>query len=69
MVKKTGILLYADDLVLLAETEHELQLMLDTLCLWCGNNKIKVNQEKRLSTLELHLYRNHRLISNAVATF
>ena len=44
--EKTGILLYADDLVLLAETEHELQLMLDTLCLWCGNNKIKVNQEK-----------------------
>ena len=32
--KKTGLLLYADDLVLKAETERELQLMLDTLRIW-----------------------------------
>ena len=44
--EKTGILLYADDLVLMAETEPELQLMLDTLSIWCRNNKIRVNQEK-----------------------
>ena len=29
--EKPGLLLYADDLVLMAETERELQLMLDTL--------------------------------------
>ena len=46
MMKKTGILLYADDLVLMAETESELQLMLDTLSIWCRNNKIRVNQEQ-----------------------
>ena len=44
--EKAGILLYADDLVLMAETEPELQLMLDTLNIWCRNNKSRVNQEK-----------------------
>ena len=30
----------------MAETEPELQLMLDTLSIWCRNNEIRVNQEK-----------------------
>ncbi|MCG8033469.1 MAG: reverse transcriptase family protein, partial [Candidatus Thiodiazotropha taylori] len=41
-----GILLYADDLVLVADNETDLQLMLNTLSIWCTNNKISVNSEK-----------------------
>ena len=44
--EKVGILLYADDLVLIAENETNLQLMLDTLGIWCRNNNICVNGEK-----------------------
>ena len=44
--ERVGILLYADDLVLIAENELDLQLMLDTLGVWCRNNKNSVNSEK-----------------------
>ena len=40
------IFLYADDLVLIAENELELQLMEHTLGILCRNNKISVNSEK-----------------------
>ena len=39
-------LLYADDLVLLAETEEDLQCMLDTVLLWCRKWHMKINPKK-----------------------
>ena len=44
--EKVSVLLYADDLVLLAETEADLQKLLDTLSNWCTRNHIKVNEDK-----------------------
>ena len=41
-----GILLYADDIVLLADNEKELQDMLDILNLWCVSNIMSVNAIK-----------------------
>jgi hypothetical protein len=40
------VLLYADDLVLLAETPQELQLMMDKLHLFCQYNDMTVNTKK-----------------------
>ena len=42
-----SILLYADDIVLLAETEEDLQRMLNVLAEWCESWKMKINNEKR----------------------
>ena len=39
-------LLYADDLVLLAETKDDLQCMLDTVFLWCRKWHMKINPPK-----------------------
>ena len=44
--EKVSVLLYADDLVLLAETEADLQKLLDTLSNWCTRNHIRVNEDK-----------------------
>ena len=41
-----SILLYADDIVLLAENEVNLQLMLSTLEKWCRDWKLDVNLKK-----------------------
>ena len=41
-----SVLLYADDIVLIAPTEENLQLMLDTMNSWCKKWKLTVNQEK-----------------------
>ena len=41
-----SVLLYADDIVLIAPTEENLQLMLDTMNSWCRKWKLTVNQEK-----------------------
>ena len=40
------MLLYADDLVLMANSETELQTLLNTLQLWCVGNDMTVNQTK-----------------------
>ena len=40
-------LLYADDTVLMAETPGQLQSALDTMSLYCDNNKLSVNAEKQ----------------------
>ena len=40
------VLLYADDLVLLAETPQELQAMMDKLSLFCQHNGMTVNIKK-----------------------
>ena len=44
--EKIGILLNADDLVLISDNEADLQAMIDILNNWCENNKINVNAEK-----------------------
>jgi len=36
-------LLYADDIVLLAKTESDLQKLLDGLYTWCNNNNMTIN--------------------------
>jgi hypothetical protein len=41
-----SILLYADDIVILAKNEQNLQLMLDCLCEWCQNNHMLINMTK-----------------------
>ena len=41
-----SILMYADDVVLIVETEHDLQCMLDLLNEWCATNKMSVNDAK-----------------------
>ena len=41
-----SILLYADDIILLALTEGDLQIMLNGLNDWCNNWKLRVNLKK-----------------------
>jgi hypothetical protein len=45
-VSSSPNLLYADDVVLLAENEKDLQMMLDVLNFWCKNNALYVNVNK-----------------------
>ena len=45
--EKVCIMLYADDIVLLAETETDLQLLLDALSDWCGRNGMDVTRDVR----------------------
>ena len=42
-IDEVSILLYADDIVLLAETQKNLQKMLDCLNQWCDSWKIYIN--------------------------
>ena len=44
--RKVSILLYADDAVLLAESEQELQLLVDRFCMVCSKRKLKINENK-----------------------
>ena len=44
--EKVGILVYADDVVLLAENEEELQQLLHELHLWCATNRLEININK-----------------------
>ena len=44
--ERIGILLYADDIVLIAENENDLQLLLDILNTWCKHKALNVNFEK-----------------------
>jgi hypothetical protein len=43
---KISILLYADDIVIIAESENELQTILDTVHEWCSNWRLKINRDK-----------------------
>ena len=45
-MKKICILLYADDVVFLAENEKDLQTLLDALNVWCHKNDLIVNCDK-----------------------
>ena len=40
------ILLYADDIVLISESELNLQIMLDFVNSWCNKWQMKINNEK-----------------------
>ncbi len=53
-----SILFYADDIVLLAETEPELQTMLNKLNEWCSKWKMKINETK---TNVVHFGNKHQL--------
>ena len=44
-----SILLYANDIVLLAENENDLQSMLNLLDTWCSSNHLKMNPIKSQS--------------------
>ena len=44
--EKICILLYADDIVLLAETANDLQVLLDALHDWCCTNDMNTNSMK-----------------------
>jgi hypothetical protein len=44
--EKLAILLYADDVVLLAENEKDLQKIMDVFNFWCTNNALYVNVNK-----------------------
>ncbi|MES9880125.1 MAG: reverse transcriptase family protein [Sedimenticola sp.] len=44
--ERVCILLYADDIVLIAETEDDLQTMLSVLGTWCTENRLQVNPTK-----------------------
>ena len=44
--ERVSILLYADDIVLLAENENDLQSMLNLLDTWCSSNHLKINPTK-----------------------
>lgn len=46
MVIKTGIVLYADDIVLSSENESDLQIKLNTLNIWCNKKCLQVNRSK-----------------------
>ena len=39
-------LLYADDMVLITETEEQLQKLLDMMYVWCKKWQLKVNKER-----------------------
>ena len=44
---KVCILQYADDIVIMAETQQELQTLLEIVPTWCNANSVQVNLEKK----------------------
>ena len=44
--EKVCFLLYADDVVLLGENEHDLQRFMNALNEWCDQNQLFVNEDK-----------------------
>ena len=44
--EKVTALLYADDLALVASSEHDLQILLNELNDWCTQNNLTINQKK-----------------------
>ena len=50
--EKVGMLVHADDIVLLAENEEELQQLLHELNLWCENKLKSVPANPKLYILE-----------------
>ena len=52
-----SLMMYADDIVLLAESENDLQRMLNAFCDWCSANFMSININK---TNIVHLDQNRR---------
>ena len=61
-----SVLLYADDICLIAESEQELQKLLDILNSWCVKWKMQVNTQK---SQIVHFRNNAKTRSNAVFNF
>ena len=61
-----SILLYADDIVLLAETEINLQKMLNILSLWCSKWRLTINDDK---TQIIHFRKQCEWQSNYIFKF
>ena len=53
---RLNCLLYADDIVLLSETENDLQLLLKIVNVWCSKWRLEVNL---LKTNVMHVRKNH----------
>ena len=47
---KVSILLYADDVVLVAENEQDLQILIDRVDFWCEKNEMSININKKLKS-------------------
>ena len=60
------IMLYGDDIVLLAECETDLQLLLNALYDWCGQNEMTVNLAK---SNVVHFRQNSISKTDAVFSF
>ena len=46
VTSKLNMLLYANDLALIADTEEDLQKLLDALSKWCKGNEMSINIDK-----------------------
>lgn len=44
--RTVGILLYADDIVLIAETENDLNSTLNIVYCWCNKWRLEINKER-----------------------
>ena len=44
--ERVNILMYADDILVLAENENDLQALLDIITVWCKDNRLPLNAEK-----------------------
>ena len=55
--KIINILLYADDIVLIAENENDLAHLINRVNTWCNKNQMCINTEK---TKILHIRKKHR---------
>ena len=64
--KNISILLYADDIVLLAPTENNLQKMLDYVHFWCDKWGMRINPTK---TQILHVRNHQRPRSSFIFTY
>ena len=66
--KNICVLLYADDIVLLAENEKDLQTLLNTTHEWCSKWKLNINIEKS-KIMHLGLYLDANLnFNNGIRT-
>ena len=57
-----SILLFADDIALIADSEDHLQRMLDFLSHWCSQNKISVNISK---TKVFHFRKKNKALTDS----
>ena len=51
MTEKLNMLLYADDLALIADSEENLQKLIEVLYQWCEDNDMTINSDNTFATL------------------